>query len=130
MRVAILLSFSFVIAVGVLAACNSQEAVLPQAPSTPVQSPQPKNPADEARRITAEELHKLWEKKDVLIIDTRGEPDYKAEPHPGLHLCSRERGRDETRRTATQQNDRGLLYLTGRTHERRCGAHPQIKRIR
>ena len=84
MRFAILLSFSLVIGVGVLAACNSQEAVLPQALSTPAQSPQqPKNPADEARRITAEELHKLWEKKDVLIIDTRGEPDYKASHIPG-----------------------------------------------
>src|SRR5712692_9078870 len=83
MRVAILLSFTFIIAVGVLAACNSHEAFISQAPSTPVQSPQPKNPADEARRITAEELHKLWEKKDVLIIDTRGEPDYKASHIPG-----------------------------------------------
>ena len=83
MRVAILSSLAFVIGVGVLA-CNSQEAVLPQAPSTPAQSPQqPKNPADEARRITAEELHKLWEKKAVLIIDTRGEPDYKASHIPG-----------------------------------------------
>ena len=84
MRLAILLSFSLVIAVGLLAGCNSQEAFVPQAPSTPtVQSPQPKNPADEARRITAEELHKLWDKKDVLIIDTRGEPDYKASHIPG-----------------------------------------------
>ena len=83
MRVVILLSFSLVIAVGLLAACNSQEAFVPQTPSTPVQSPQPKNPADEARRITAEELHKLWDKKDVLIIDTRGEPDYKASHIPG-----------------------------------------------
>ena len=83
MRVAILLSFSFIVAVGVLTGCNSHEAFIPLAPSTPVQSPQPKNPADEARRITAEELHKLWEKKDVLIIDTRGEPDYKAGHIPG-----------------------------------------------
>ncbi len=83
MRVAILLSFSFIAAVGMLTACNSHEAFIPLAPSTPVQSPQPKNPADEARRITAEELHKLWEKKDVLIIDTRGEPDYKAGHIPG-----------------------------------------------
>jgi 3-mercaptopyruvate sulfurtransferase SseA len=82
MRVAILLLCSFIVAVGLLAGCNSQEAVLPQAPSTPVQSPQPKNPADEARRITADELHKLWEKKDVLIIDTRGEPEYKASHIP------------------------------------------------
>ena len=83
MRVAILLLFSFTIALGVLTACNSQEALLPQTPSTPAQSPQPKNPADEARRITADELHKLWEKKDVLIIDTRGEPEYKASHIPG-----------------------------------------------
>jgi 3-mercaptopyruvate sulfurtransferase SseA len=83
MRFAILLSLSLVLAVGLLAGCNSQEAVLPQAPSTPAQSPQPKNPADEARRITAEELHKLWDKKDVLIIDTRGLPDYQASHIPG-----------------------------------------------
>src|SRR6266481_9111938 len=84
MRVAILLSFTFILAVGVLAACNSHEAFIPQTPSaTPGQSPTPKNPADDARRITAEELHKLWEKKDVLIIDTRGEPDYKAGHIPG-----------------------------------------------
>jgi predicted sulfurtransferase len=83
MRVAILLSFSFIVTLGVLTACNSHEAFIPQAPSTPVQSPQTKNPADEARRITAEELHKLWEKQDVLIIDTRGEPEYKVGHIPG-----------------------------------------------
>ncbi len=84
MRVAILSSLAFVIGIGALAACNSQEAFVPQTPSTPVQSPTPKvNPADEARRITAEELHKLWDKKDVLIIDTRGEPDFKAGHIPG-----------------------------------------------
>ena len=84
MRVAVLLSFTFIIAVGVLTACNSQEAVLPQAPSTPEQQKSPpKNLADEARRINAEELHKLWEKKDVLVIDTRPEPDYKASHIPG-----------------------------------------------
>ena len=84
MRVAILSSFAFLIAVGVLVACNSHEAFIPQTPSTPVQSPQPQqNPADKARRITAEELHKLWEKNDALIIDTRGEPDYKASHIPG-----------------------------------------------
>jgi predicted sulfurtransferase len=81
MRVAILLLFSFIVAVGLLAGCNSQEAVLPQAASTPVQTPKP-NPSDEARRINAEELHKLWEKKDVLIIDTRPEPDYKVSHIP------------------------------------------------
>ena len=83
MRLAILSSLALIIGLGALAACNSQEAVLPQAPSTPVQGSQTKNPADEARRITAEDLHKLWDKKDVLIIDTRSEPDYKASHIPG-----------------------------------------------
>ncbi len=83
MRVAIVSSFALIVAVGALAACNSREAFIPQAPAAPVQSPQPKNAADEARRITAEELHNLWDKKDVLIIDTRGVPDYKAGHIPG-----------------------------------------------
>ena len=83
MRVAVLLSFALIISVSALTACNSQEAFIPQNPSAPVQSPQPpQTPADNARRITAEELHKLWEKKDVLIIDTRGEPDFKASHIP------------------------------------------------
>ena len=57
-------------------ACNSNETLLSQKPpTTPSASP----PADNARRITADELHKLWEKSDVLIIDTRPEPAYKAE---------------------------------------------------
>ena len=87
MRVAVLLSFALIIAVAALTACNSHEAFIPQSPSTPGQSPQPaQTPADNARRITAEELHKLWEKKDVLIIDTRGEPDFKASHIPGAIL--------------------------------------------
>jgi 3-mercaptopyruvate sulfurtransferase SseA len=85
MRVAILSALAFIIGLGVLAACNSNETVMPVGPgSTVTQSPTPKQPpADEAKRITAEELHKLWEKKDVLIIDTRSEPDYKATHIPG-----------------------------------------------
>lgn len=83
MRLAILSSLAFIISVGALAACNSHETFVPQTP-TAAQSPTPKQPpADEARRITAEDLHKLWEKKDVLIIDTRGEPDYKSSHIPG-----------------------------------------------
>ncbi|HVS21619.1 MAG TPA: rhodanese-like domain-containing protein [Pyrinomonadaceae bacterium] len=79
MRFIVLTSLAIIVAVGVLVACNSKEVVISQLPSAPAQSPAPKqNPADSARRITAEELHKLWEKGDVLIIDTRGEPDYKA----------------------------------------------------
>jgi 3-mercaptopyruvate sulfurtransferase SseA len=85
MRVAILSSLAIIIGIGGLAACNSQEAFVPQTPtSTPAQSPPPtQNPADNARRITAEELHKLWDEKNVLIIDTRSEPDYKATHIPG-----------------------------------------------
>jgi predicted sulfurtransferase len=61
-----------------LAACNSNETLLTQKPinqSAPPASP----PADGARRITADELHKLWEKNDVMVIDTRPEPAYKQE---------------------------------------------------
>ena len=36
-------------------------------------------PSDGARRITADELHKLWEKNDVVVIDTRPELSYKQE---------------------------------------------------
>ena len=86
MRFLILASLGFVISIAMLAACNSKEAVISKLPSgtPPAQSNTPAPPpADNARRITAEELHKLWEKKDVLIIDTRGEPDYKASHIPG-----------------------------------------------
>jgi rhodanese-related sulfurtransferase len=52
-------------------------AQAPKASPTPRQKVPP--PADNARRISAEELYKLWEKGDVLIIDTRAEPAYKDE---------------------------------------------------
>ena len=86
MRFLILASLGFIICVAMLAACNSKEAIISKLPaaSSPVpNNTPPPNPADNARRITAEELHKIWEKKDVLIIDTRGEPDYKASHIPG-----------------------------------------------
>lgn len=80
MRVFILLILAVAIgAVGL--ACNSNETLLAQnsrpANQTPTSSQQP--PADGARRITAEELHKIWEKNEVLIIDTRAESAYKQE---------------------------------------------------
>src|SRR5207237_10680328 len=59
---------------------NSNEALLsqpPKAPPTPQQPAPP--PADNARRITAAELHDLYEKGDVLIIDTRADSAYKDE---------------------------------------------------
>jgi hydroxyacylglutathione hydrolase len=67
------------IALGTLAACNSKETIISQLPNGgPTQTPPAsQNPADNAPRITAEELHELWEKGKVLIIDTRTEPSYK-----------------------------------------------------
>src|SRR5438128_11723791 len=83
MRFAIITSLALVIAIGTLVGCNSKDSLISQAEKT-VQNPPPaqttQSPApDNARRITAEELHKLWEKKDVLIIDTRAEAAYKDE---------------------------------------------------
>ena len=78
MRFVIFASLVFIVAV--LAGCNSKESALSQTQNPSVQnSPAPpqSSPADNARRITAEELYKLWEKGDVLIIDTRTEPSYK-----------------------------------------------------
>ena len=62
----------------VLWGCNSNETLLSQKPITQAPSPAAP-PADNARRITADELHKLWEKGDVVVIDTRPEPAYKQE---------------------------------------------------
>ena len=79
MRNLILLLFAGLITAGLLA-CNSNETLLSQKPpstQTPQQTAPP--PADNARRITADELHRLWEKNDVFIIDTRAEPAYKQE---------------------------------------------------
>src|SRR5437762_14111830 len=61
----------------VLLACNSNETLLSQAPA---KQPSPAStPADGARRIGVEELHKLWLTNDVFIIDTRLESAYKQE---------------------------------------------------
>ena len=68
--------------VSMLAGCNSQEASRGAGnTSRPSQSGQTSqqtaHPENDARRITAEELHKLFQKNEVLIIDTRYEPDFK-----------------------------------------------------
>ena len=61
-----------------LLGCNSNETLLSQKPIS--QAPPPAtSPSDNARRITADELHKMWEKGDVVVIDTRPEPAYKQE---------------------------------------------------
>ena len=69
--------------VALLVACNSHEGTVTRLPSltqtsTPQSQPQQvHNPADSARRITAEELHDMWEKNNVLIIDTRNDAAFK-----------------------------------------------------
>ena len=66
----------YVITAGLLA-CNSNETLLSQKPVN--QAPPAGTPADNARRIGVEELHKLWQSNDVYIIDTRAESAYKME---------------------------------------------------
>ena len=80
-------AFILMMAIGLLAvlvACNSQEGtsrgpdklVDKARTSQASQTVQPPS-TQTARRITAEELHKLWEKDEVLIVDTRLEPAFK-----------------------------------------------------
>jgi 3-mercaptopyruvate sulfurtransferase SseA len=80
MRHKALASLLFLVAIGALVACNSNETPLAQAPkagATPQQPSPP--PADNARRITVAELHDLYQKNNVLIIDTRPDSAYKDE---------------------------------------------------
>jgi 3-mercaptopyruvate sulfurtransferase SseA len=85
MRYVFLCCLGLLLALGLLAACNSNESLVTQSPKAtgsaskaPGQTPQTaQNPPDNARRITAEELHALWEKNEVLIVDTRNEPSFK-----------------------------------------------------
>ena len=89
MRLFILSSIGLVLAVGALVACNSNETVGSQSSSLSLQQQQPQQPQqnqsqqnqptpnDGARRITAEELHEIWEEGKVLVVDTRDEAAYK-----------------------------------------------------
>jgi 3-mercaptopyruvate sulfurtransferase SseA len=82
MRLFIIVTLAVFMAAGALIACNSNETLLTQntaPPTTKTPPPGAATPGDSARRITAEEVHKLWEKGDVVIIDTRAEPAYKQE---------------------------------------------------
>ena len=84
MRLFSLLSAVLLIAVAALTACNSNEMIGQQrSNSSPPAQRSPQNPADGARRITAAELHDLWEKDQVLVVDTRGEAPYKQGHIPG-----------------------------------------------
>ena len=79
MRFAVLASLVFIVAAGLLG-CASRDSVVSQTqrPSgQSSQSPAPSPSADNARRISAEEAHKLWEKGEAIIVDTRTEPAYK-----------------------------------------------------
>jgi len=74
----LILIFLGIVIPPVLLACNSNETLLSQKPAN--QAPPPAGtPADNARRIGVEELHKLWQSNDVFIIDTRAESAYKLE---------------------------------------------------
>jgi 3-mercaptopyruvate sulfurtransferase SseA len=79
MRFIILASLAFVLGIGLLAGCASRDSVVSQTqrPSGQASQSPAAPPADTARRITVEELHKLYEKGEVVIIDTRSEMAYK-----------------------------------------------------
>lgn len=85
MRHVLVSCLGLLVAVAFFAACNSTEKLTKKSTSTPAQLPkspnqatQPAtNPPDNARRITAQELHALWEKNEVLVVDTRNEVVFK-----------------------------------------------------
>lgn len=80
MRSKTLVILALFLAIGGLLACNSKEAKLLQTPTgSPTPNTPPPPPADNARRIKAAELHDLWQKNEVVIIDTRAESAYKDE---------------------------------------------------
>ena len=76
MRWFISLTLACVIAAGLLA-CNSNETLISQKPANQATPAAP--PADNARRIGVDELHKLWLANNVFIIDTRADSAYKQE---------------------------------------------------
>jgi len=86
MRNLLITVFAGIVAAALLLACNSNEgsvAKLPilgksTSPTPATQQPQQvHNPADDARRITAEELYKMYEQHQVLIVDTRNDLAFK-----------------------------------------------------
>jgi 3-mercaptopyruvate sulfurtransferase SseA len=73
------------IAAALLLACNSHEGAVgklsglggSKSPTPAGQQVPVHNPADDARRITAEELYQMYEKHEVLIVDTRNDAAFK-----------------------------------------------------
>jgi 3-mercaptopyruvate sulfurtransferase SseA len=81
MRNLLISLFGGIVAAALLLGCNSHEGSVTKLISssksaTPVPQ-QVHNPADDARRITAEELYKMYEKNEVLIVDTRNDAAFK-----------------------------------------------------
>src|SRR6266481_5928680 len=79
MRFITIFCLALILTIAGLTACNSSEALISQNPNGSASPQQPSPPADNTRRIKAAELHELWEKNDVVIIDTRAESAYKDE---------------------------------------------------
>jgi len=81
MRNLLICSFAGIVTAALLLACNLQEGSVTKLISqskSPTPAPQQMhNPADDARRITAEELYKMYEKNEVLIVDTRNDAAFK-----------------------------------------------------
>ena len=82
MRSLTLLTLTAILSVVAFAACNSNETLLSQnssAPNSKSSTPPQPAPTDNAKRITADDLHKLWSSNQVLIIDTRAESAFQQE---------------------------------------------------
>jgi predicted sulfurtransferase len=89
MRIAAIFLLSGFLVIGFLAGCNSNETIIAKLPKPPAAAATPKpaqTVADNARRITAQELHEAWTKGQVLVIDTRTEPAFKQEHIKGAIL--------------------------------------------
>jgi len=69
-----------------------------------------------------EDLHDLYASRKVLIIDTRVKDAYDQEHIKGSIFRSGKRFCRQDGHSAARQENRRLLYLTVRTHERRGGA--------
>lgn len=77
----IIFSIMLTVVAGLLAACNSKDnlsEIVKATTQQPQVAPPPSPPpSDGAPRISAEDLHNLWEKGKVFIIDTRSEQAYE-----------------------------------------------------
>lgn len=90
MRIAAFFLLSAFLIIGFLAGCNSNETTVAKLRKPPAAAgtPQPAQNvvADNARRITAQELHAAWTQGKVLVVDTRTEPAFKQEHIKGAIL--------------------------------------------